>query len=113
VKIHHLAVLVEDLARAEAFYVGVLGLPILRRWTDDVGAPRSFWLDLEGAFLAVERGEPRGGLHCVALAITNQERETWRARLTSAGVAIERESPFTLYFRDPEGNLLGLSHYPG
>ena len=34
------------------------------------------------------------------------------ARLAEASVPIERESEFTLYFRDPERNLLGLSHYP-
>ena len=27
-------------------------------------------------------------------------------------VPIERESPYTLYTRDPDGNLIGLSHYP-
>lgn len=130
-RVHHLAVTVRDLARAEAFYAGVLGLPVERRWTDDAGAPRSVWLSLgEGAFLAVERapatiGDPprvppdgaapeRGGAgwHCVALAIPRGERDAWRSRLAAGGAPVERESPFTLYARDPEGNLVALSHYP-
>ncbi|MFT3765867.1 MAG: VOC family protein [Minicystis sp.] len=122
--VHHLAVVVRDLGRAEGFYRGILGLPVLRRWDDAAGAPRSIWLGLGGgAFLAVEKalegaperphGEPpAAGWHCVALGITAGEREAWRARLASAGLAIERESAFTLYVRDPEGNLVGLSHYP-
>jgi catechol 2,3-dioxygenase-like lactoylglutathione lyase family enzyme len=119
--VHHLAVVVVDLAQAEAFYAGVLGLAVARRWTDDAGAPRSIWLTLGGgAFLAVERAEgiasPRGpgspGWHCVALGIARSERERYRARLAESGFPVERESPYTLYTRDPEGNLLGLSHYP-
>jgi len=121
--VHHLAVVVRDLARAEAFYRGVLGLPVIRRWEDAAGSPRSVWLGLgSGAFLAVEKvadGEPPKtpalpvpGWHCVALGIAPAEREAWRARFASAGVAVERESAFTLYVRDPEGNLVGLSHHP-
>jgi len=116
-----LAVTVRDLARAERFYGGVLGLSVTRRWVDAAGAPRSIWFVLGGgAFLAVERApedapaaEPgRPGWHCVALGIEPAARASWRARLEEAGFAIERESDYTLYTRDPEGNLLGLSHYP-
>ena len=125
--VHHLAVVVRDLERAEAFYGGVLGLAVARRWSDEAGAPRSIWLTLGGgAFLAVERASPsapaRGGStgdagpapgwHCVAFGIARDQREALRARLAEAGFPVERESPFTLYTRDPEGNLIGLSHYP-
>ena len=120
--VHHLAVVVRDLDRAEAFYAGVLGLPVDRRWADEAGAPRSIWLTLGGgAFLAVERAVPGTlaspspdppGWHCVAFAIAPDEREGYRARLAAAGFPVERESPFTLYTRDPEGNLIGLSHHP-
>lgn len=119
--IHHLAVIVRDLDRAEAFYGGALGLPVVRRWADEAGAPRSVWLGLGGgAFLAIERageaGSTRGdaapGWHCVALGIAPDAREAWRARLAAAGAPVERETAFTLYARDPEGNLVALSHYP-
>src|SRR5262249_30059679 len=46
--VHHLAVLVYDLGRAEAFYGTVLGLPVQRRWADGQGASRSVWLGLGG-----------------------------------------------------------------
>lgn len=117
--VHHLAVCVTDLGRAERFYVGVLGLPVIERWTDEDGAPRSLWLDLGGAFLAVEKvrgGAPRPdaapGHHCLALPIERSSREAWRAHLAAAGIPVERESAYTLYLRDPEGALIGLSHHP-
>lgn len=117
---HHLAVVVRDLARAEAFYVGLLGLSVDRRWDDEQGAHRSTWVDLGAGFLAIERAAADGpvrtdeapGFHCLALQIPAEERELWRARLTAAGHPIERESGFTLYVRDPDGHLVGLSHFP-
>jgi hypothetical protein len=119
--LHHLAITVVDLARAERFYAGVLGLPVERRWADAAGAPRSIWLGLgAGAFLAVERyvGDEAAraidppGWHCVALAIDPGSRASWRGRVAEAGFPVERESDFTLYLRDPEQNLVALSHYP-
>ena len=119
--LHHLAITVADLALAERFYAGVLGLPVERRWADAAGSPRSIWLGLGGgAFLAVERHHgdaearagDRPGWHCVALGIAPDARASWRARLAEAGFPVERESDFTLYVRDPESNLVALSHYP-
>lgn len=125
-RVHHLAVVVKDLKRSSAFYGEALGLRELRRWQNDQGADRSIWYALEeegGCFLAVELaaanstenwaksdGDP--GWHCIALAIQPSEREYIRNRLAHAGIAIERESPYTLYIRDPDGALIGLSHYP-
>lgn len=118
--LHHLAVRTPDLAAAERFYVEVLGLGVLERFFHDDGTPRSVWVALgEDAFLALEVG-PTGappadadpGWHCVALRIEASDRAYWRARLAEAGHAVERESDYTLYVRDPAGALLGLSHYP-
>jgi glyoxylase I family protein len=119
--LHHLAITVVDLALAERFYAGVLGLPVERRWADAAGAPRSIWVGLgAGAFLAIERYSGDAGAravdvpgwHCVALGIAVEARASWRERLADAGFPVERESDFTLYVRDPEKNLVALSHYP-
>ncbi|MCK6590025.1 MAG: VOC family protein [Polyangiaceae bacterium] len=124
-RVHHVAVVARDLAKSEAFYGGVLGLPVVRRWSDEAGRPRSVWFGLGGgAFLAVElppeatrtgeraKADGAAGWHCVAIAIEPSEREVFRRRLEEAGFPVERESPFTLYVRDPDGALAALSHYP-
>lgn len=120
--VHHVAIGVRDLARCEAFYTGVLGLPVLRRWpAADGTGDRSVWLDLgRGAFLALERvagAAPAGvsggpGYLMVALAIARAARGAWEARLGAAGVAVVHRTDYTLYVADPEGNRVGLSHWP-
>ena len=123
--VHHLAVVVRDLARAEAFYGGVLGLAVERRHVDAAGQPRAVWLALapgkDATFLALERSDAASaplrtdaapGWHCVALAIERGEREAWRVRLAAAGHLVERETSYTLYVRDPDGALVALSHWP-
>jgi catechol 2,3-dioxygenase-like lactoylglutathione lyase family enzyme len=115
--VHHLALLVDDLARAERFYVDVLGLPVVKRWTDDDGAPRSIWVGLDDAFLAIEKAPPGAtlgtrGWSSLALRIEAHERAAWRARFSEHGIAIEHETAFTLYVRDPEGNRVGVSAWP-
>jgi len=121
---HHLAIQVADLGACERFYTGVLGLAVLRRWPAEGGGERSVWLSLGSAFLALERAEDgpaagstswrdgRPGLHLVALRIAARERASWEERLRTAGVPVVHRSLHTLYVRDPEGNRVGLSHWP-
>lgn len=124
--IHHHAIQVRDLAAAERFYCDVLGLPVVRRWpAPDGNGERSVWVGVGDAFLALEvvpPGQPtatedlargqRPGHHLIALRIPRADRARWEARLTAAGVALTGRTDYTTYFTDPEGNRLGLSHYP-
>lgn len=122
--VHHVAVVTRDLERSARFYEGVLGLPVVRRLDDAAGRPRALWLGLGGgAFLAIElaavvgssslaKDDASPGFHCLALAIERAEREPLRAHLAAAGFPVERETAFTIYTRDPDGALVGLSHYP-
>jgi hypothetical protein len=118
--LHHLAVVVRDPEASLAFYGGLLGLGEIRRWHDARGL-RSIWVKLGGeAFLAIERAETTGptraeeapGFHCLALAIARSERAWWQEKLACAGFPLARETPYTIYVRDPDGHLVGLSHYP-
>jgi catechol 2,3-dioxygenase-like lactoylglutathione lyase family enzyme len=122
---HHVAIQCADLDRCEAFYRGVLGLSVLRRWPREGGGDRSVWLsvgDGDEGFLALERAdgpaEPlpwrdgRAGLHLVALRIAPGERRAWEDRLESAGVLVVHRTRWSIYFHDPEGNRIGLTHHP-
>jgi glyoxylase I family protein len=123
---HHIAVQVRDLATAEAFYAGVLGLRVIKRWPAAGSGERALWLSLsDTSFLALEKAdttaEPPGvhafvdghaGWHLVALRIAASERATWEAHLGEHHVEIVHRSRWTLYVRDPDGNRIGLSHHP-
>ena len=119
---HHLAIQVQSLERMAAFYSGVLGLPELERHLRPDGSVRSIWLSLCSGFLALEEatGEPTGepfisprpGLHLLALRIDASDRARVRDALERHGAAIIKETGWTLYIQDPEGNRIGLSHHP-
>lgn len=121
-RFHHLAIQCSDLEACERFYREVLGLEVLRRWPRPGGGDRSVWLALGDGFLALERAEAparpgpwrdgQPGLHLVALRIPREERAGWEERLAARGVPVVHRTRWSIFFRDPEGNRIGLSHHP-
>lgn len=129
-KPHHIALKVHDLQRGEEFYTAVLGLRLITRHRDPDGKLRSVWLDLQGVVLMLERCEgstgkepaaekksggniPESrGWHLLALSIPAGARDSWKEKLARQGIPVVRESACSIYFLDPEGNNLALSHYP-
>ncbi len=111
-RLHHLALRTRDVPRLRAFYADVLGLPGER------ASDASVWLRTGGAIVMIEAAGPDepavppGSLELVAFAIDEDEKPAWRARLAARGVVLEAETAFTLYFRDPDGRRVGVSHYP-
>jgi catechol 2,3-dioxygenase-like lactoylglutathione lyase family enzyme len=101
-QLHHLAIAVRDLDVAETFYAGTLGMAVLSRQPG-----KSVWLDLGGAILMLEKGAGGAGTHVLALRIAREERAGWAAK-----VSVEGRTAYTIYTRDPDGNRIGLSHYP-
>jgi len=120
--LNHVALRCSDLGRLEAFYGEVLGLQVLRRWPAEGGGDRSVWLSTGQGFLALERAsrpaeeEPfedaPAGWQVVALTIGTADRGAWEGRLRAAGVRLASRTPFSLFFRDPEGNRVALTHWP-
>jgi catechol-2,3-dioxygenase len=113
-KIHHVALRTKSIASLEAFYAGVLGLDVIKRDED-----RSVWLALGDAVLMIERAgddertiDARSAtLDMMAFAIEEKDHARYVQKLCEAKIAIESESAFTLYFRDPDGRRVGLSFY--
>ena len=52
------------------------------------------------------------GFSMVALKIEASKRAGLVQALKRLEVPIEKETSWTIYIRDPEGNLIGLSHHP-
>lgn len=126
---HHLALQAHDTEALAAFYRDVLGLTEQAVHRREDGSVRAVWLSLGEGFLAVEavEGQPLGagpggadrafkndrpGYHLLSLRISRDDRAAILAELARAGVAVEHQSRWTVYFRDPEGNRVGLSHHP-
>jgi glyoxylase I family protein len=120
--LHHVALRCSDLEKSVEFYRRALGLEVLRRWPGEDGSERSVWLSTGVGFLALERasgpcvagafGDAPAGWQVVALEIPFPDRAAWEERLALAGVELVRRSPFSLFFQDPEGNRVALSHWP-
>lgn len=116
--IHHVAIQVHDVEKVAAFYRDVLELPERARHFREDGSLRSIWIEAssDGSFLAIEELRPgtRGtlGHSLVALRIPRSDRAAWLSHLSKHGVAIEKQSRWTVYIKDPEGNVIGLSHHP-
>lgn len=116
-RVHHIAIQVRDLGLVARFYSDVLGLAGLPSVRSDAR-----WFDLNGAILMLEQcggdpvreafDTPRPGLHVLALGIARTERRVYAERLAQNQIVIERETRFSLFVRDPEGNRVALSHYP-
>jgi catechol 2,3-dioxygenase-like lactoylglutathione lyase family enzyme len=111
----YVILLCEDLPRMKAFYHETLGLPIVRDWED--------WIELRaGSVLLTLRkrgrpydGPPRplssAGLQ-LAFRVTPEQVHAWYTDLLEKGVEIlepPRDQDYghrTLFFKDPEGNIL-------
>ena len=114
------AVYAADLDAAEAFYGGVLGLPVAGR---ESGRHVFFRVGTAGMLLVFDpattlRGgelPPHGatGPGHFALGVRAETVDDWRRHLAAHGVGIEKEytwprGGYSLYFRDPAGNLVEL-----
>lgn len=117
--IHHIAVASLDPESLSVFYESVFGWKRVKG-----GNPESVWLDAQGSILMLEKSsipqrtisaaflEKYPGYHLISWSIPLEERSYWIEKLTQLGIIIEMETDYTIYFTDPEGNRIGLSHYP-
>ena len=114
------AVYAADLSAAEAFYAGVLGLPVIGRETGRhvffrVGAGNVLLVFDPTTTARAGEFPPHGatGPGHFALGVRPETLDEWRRHLAQSGVAIEKEFAWprgghSLYFRDPAGNSVEL-----
>jgi catechol 2,3-dioxygenase-like lactoylglutathione lyase family enzyme len=117
VRIHHLALRTANLDALHGFYVRVIGLHERARHHRDDGTLRSIWLAAGDAMVMLEAAAPdeprvpRGSMEMFAFAVTASERAAFRTRCAATGIAIEMETTFTTYVRDPDGRRVACSEY--
>lgn len=123
---HHVAIIASDYARSKAFYVDVLGFPVVAEnyrtardsWKLDLAVPGGGQIELFSFPAPPPRpSRPEAcGLRHLAFAVTDLDAEV--ARLTAHGVAVEpirvdelTDRRFT-FFADPDGLPLELYESP-
>ncbi len=126
--LHHITVIGSDIERTSDFYTGALGLQLVKRTSnfDDPKSPHYYY--------ALRLGEPgtiityfersaagerpvklgAGQTHLFSFSVDGKdELESWRERLSSAGIPITAIKDYKYYqsiqFHDPFGHLLELS----
>jgi catechol 2,3-dioxygenase-like lactoylglutathione lyase family enzyme len=122
------ALYVGDMGRAVEFYQGVFGFAVLARSAEpdrltalDIGGTQVLLLFKKGASLQavvipggkIPPCDGSGNSH-LAFPVAVSQLEDWEKRLLENGIAIESKVHWerggqSLYFRDPDGNLLELA----
>ena len=117
--LHHFALICSDVRRTIDFYQGVLEFPLTEIFENrDYAGSNHFFFDIgHGNLLAffdlpgLDLGpyaEVLGGLHHLAISVTQEKWEHLRGKLDEAGVEYLVESEKSIYFRDPDGARLEL-----
>jgi catechol 2,3-dioxygenase-like lactoylglutathione lyase family enzyme len=118
--IRHIALLVRDLPKVEAFYRDVLGY--VEEWRP---SPRELYMTRGSDNLALHAADlPDGDAresrldHLGLLMARSEDVDAWAAWLDSHGVALDtrprthRDGARSFYARDPEGNRVQFIWHP-
>jgi catechol 2,3-dioxygenase-like lactoylglutathione lyase family enzyme len=117
--LHHFALICSDVRATIEFYQGVLEFPLTEIFENrDYAGSNHFFFDIgQGNLLAffdlpgLDLGpyaEVLGGLHHLAISVTQEKWDHLRGKLDEAGVEYLVESEKSIYFRDPDGARLEL-----
>ncbi len=118
--IHHIAFKSDNLESYCHFYENVFQIKAEKTLHDETGHVRSKWYRIGSVILMLERRDTAPNTsqltpehrNTFVFSIKKNEKEIWRTHLQAQNISLCSESPYTIYFLDPEGQRLGLSHYP-
>lgn len=117
--IHHTALLSSDVRRTIDFYQGLLEFPLTEIFENrDYAGSDHFFFDVGAnnllAFFTLpgldlgEYAEVLGGLHHLAISVTNEKWDYLRAKLDDAGIDYLVESKTSIYLKGPDGERIEL-----
>ena len=117
--LHHFALICSDVRTTIDFYQGMLEFPLTEIFENrDYQGSNHFFFDIgHGNLLAffdlpgLDLGpyaEVLGGLHHLAISVSQEKWDHLRTKLDAAGVEYLVESEKSIYFRDPDGARLEL-----
>ena len=117
--IHHTALISGDVRRTVEFYQNILGFPLIEMFENrDLAGSTHFFFDVGNgntvAFFDLPGVDPGpyaevlGGLHHLAISVTEENWQAARERLDAAGVPYQLESGSSIYLRDPDGARVEL-----
>ncbi len=107
--LHHVAIGTPAVERLGEFYAQIPGVREESRQHTKTGELRSIWLRAGETVLMIERAENREAPRALVFSASGVEPD--RLEQFLKGRETDRTA-FTAYFRDPDGNRLGLSAYP-
>jgi catechol 2,3-dioxygenase-like lactoylglutathione lyase family enzyme len=121
--VHHFALLSSDVERTIEFYQAVLEFPLTELFENrDYRGSTHFFFDVgNGNLLAffdfpgLDLGPYRevlGGLHHIAISVTEERWEHLRNKLADSGIETMHLSGASLYFTGPDGERLELLKDP-
>ena len=114
-KIHHVAMKVSNVKQAAMFYQEFVGLPFISYQYRNEEL-YSAWLKFDGAILMLEKAnspvQPDQNNNVLALKVDVSNRVKLLQKCFEHNIVIEKESEYSFYFSDPDGNNLAFSHYP-
>lgn len=117
--LHHMALLSSNVAATIEFYQGVLEFPLTDLFENrDYPGSTHFFFDIGHGnglaffdFPGLDLGpyaEVLGGLHHIAISVTEEKWHHLRTKLDQAGVDIVFEDRSSIYFMGPDGERLEL-----
>ena len=112
--VHHIALLSHDVERTIAFYQGLLEFPLTELFENrDYEGSTHFFFDIGNGnalaffdFPGLDLGpyaEVLGGLHHIAISVTQEKWDHLKAKLVAEQVEIIFEHKSSLYFLGPDG----------
>jgi catechol 2,3-dioxygenase-like lactoylglutathione lyase family enzyme len=118
--LRHVALNVRDVQKSKAFYIQVMGMRVV--WEPD---PRNAYLSSGSDNLALhelpagERLDKSQSLDHLGFMVESiDEVRAWADDLAEKGVSVSqpprthRDGSFSLYLRDPDGNLIQILYIP-